>query len=229
MSVKRRFKYFQSSSTLLLVILSFLTGYAHANKNFFPSPDIGLEKSIFVVGHGWHTSLVIPRTLIPENTWPENSDFSDYQYLEVGWGDEGFYRANKVTLRIALKAVFYPTNSVLHIVGFNGAVQHYFSSSDIIMVALSEKGLKNLCQFISNSYYQDKKSGKHISLGPGIYGESRFYKANGKYYFPKTCNVWTARALESAGCPISSLRSIRAAGVIAQTRKFGVVIKSINH
>src|SRR5262249_52704227 len=38
--------------------------------------------------------------------------------------------------------------------------------------------------------------------GPGLYAESRFYRAIGRYRLFDNSNTWTAKALRAAGCPI---------------------------
>ena len=58
-------------------------------------------------------------------------------------------------------------------------------------------------------------------LGQGQYANSRFYAARGKYSLLQTCNTWTARALRSAGLPITSLYAVSAGNVMAQTRPLG--------
>ena len=59
------------------------------------------------------------------------------------------------------------------------------------------------------------------NLGEGLYGRSRFYRANGSYYFPKTCNVWTAQALKTAGLPTRPATSMTAESVLRQSLKIG--------
>ncbi len=79
---------------------------------------------------------------------------------------------------------------------------------------------------MSNAYYRDDK-GDLIRLGKGLYGDSIFYRATGNYYLLKTCNVWTAKALRYAGCPVKPFYAVRAANVLAQTKKFGTVVREI--
>ena len=103
-------------------------------------------------------------------------------------------------------------------------IDQYFSQSGIIKVDLSQKGYERLVAFLASSYMRDDQNAS-IDLGPGIYGSSRFYRAEGKYFFPNTCNKWTARALRSAGCPISPFYAVRAKNVFKQTAKFGTVVR----
>ena len=50
----------------------------------------------------------------------------------MGWGDDGFYRSDKITTGVTLKALFWPTPSVLHVVGFNDAPESYFVESKVV-------------------------------------------------------------------------------------------------
>jgi uncharacterized protein (TIGR02117 family) len=203
---------------VVLVIALASPGCAAPVKGLYPAPAIGPAKTVYVVSHGWHTGLVVERDAVPVNLWPEKDDFPAAQFLEVGWGDEGFYRARKITAGITLRAIFLPTPGVLHVVGFRGPVDEYFPASEVLPVELSEEGFRELCRFIDGTYERDD-AGEAIRLGPGIYGKSAFYRSKGKYYFPKTCNVWTARAIRKAGVPIRPAGSITAGGVIRQARR----------
>ncbi|HSG73424.1 MAG TPA: DUF2459 domain-containing protein, partial [Planctomycetaceae bacterium] len=57
------------------------------------------QKTVYVVGHGWHTGIVLPVGEISPEIWPEVSEYRkhDLDFVEFGWGDEGFYRATKIT------------------------------------------------------------------------------------------------------------------------------------
>ena len=60
-----------------------------------------------------------------------------------------------------------------------------------------------MCRFVSNSYFHDDDNKIQI-IATGPSGNGRFYKATNKYYFPKMCNLWSAKALEAAGCPVDT-------------------------
>ncbi|MGH9649716.1 MAG: DUF2459 domain-containing protein, partial [Terriglobales bacterium] len=62
------------------------------------------------------------------------------------------------------------------------------------------------------------------SLGPGLYGDSRFYPARESFSLFRTCNVWTARGLRVAGLPIHD--SITMEGLLSQARGIGKVIQT---
>ncbi|MFN9026811.1 MAG: DUF2459 domain-containing protein, partial [Akkermansiaceae bacterium] len=101
-------------------------------------------------------------------------------YYEVGWGDAGFYQAEKITVKITLNAIFLPSETVVHLVGIQGNPIEYFSISKVNVVSLSDEGLKSLCAFLESSFERDKDDTLKM-LGPGLYGDSQFYEGEGKY------------------------------------------------
>ncbi|MEQ8791818.1 MAG: DUF2459 domain-containing protein [Pirellulaceae bacterium] len=182
------------------------------------------SKSIHVVSHGWHTGLVLRTDDIPDDAWPDKQFFADRRYVEVGWGDEGFYRAERITPGLVAQAGFWPTPSVLHVVGFDQPVEQYFPISEVVEIEVSDEGFARLCRHIGDTYALDER-GEVQPLGPGIYGASEFYRARGSYYFPKTCNVWTARGLQAAGVPMLPEAAVGARSVIAQARRQGRTLR----
>ena len=182
-------------------------------------------KLIYLVSHGWHAGIVLRRADIPDNVWPAPEDFPDAQYLEVGWGDRDFYQTPDPHMGLILKAALSPTASVLHIVGFNGPVPAYFPYSEIIGIELSSAGLERLSRTIAESFARDE-NGKVTSLGPGLYGNSRFYRSGESYHLFNTCNVWTARALRAAGLPITPATVTRVESLMSQAQKFGTLLQS---
>lgn len=185
-------------------------------------------KTIWVVGHGWHSGLVLRPNDVPLELFPEIRNFSDSEFVELGWGDEGFYCAKQITTPLVMRALFMPTPSVMHVAGFDGKVNRVFASSDIIQVSLSNEQFHKLCKFVSSTF-ERTENGESIPLRPGLYGQSTFYRAKGNYYAPKTCNVWTASALKSAGCQIIPQLAVTADNVVSQAGRFGDVIQKSSH
>ena len=181
-------------------------------------------KTIYIVSHGWHTGIVLQKDDIPDSLLPKHADFPDGINLEIGWGDKAFYQNPDFSILNVARAALLPTASVLHIVGFNSPVEDYFGLSEIIQIDLSVNAFHKLCRFIHRTYARDSL-GKVIETGKGLYGNSRFFLGKPKYYFPKTCNVWTAQALKEAGLKISPLSCQKAEIVMERARKFGKVIR----
>lgn len=208
------------SRLLLIVILLFFPACGGPKSGLFPPRPGDPAKPVYLINNGWHASLVVIRDDIPAETWPESDDFPDARYLEIGWGDKDYYMTPGFNLWYALKALFWPTASVLHIAGFSDPIDRFFPGSEIIEISLSLPGFERLSKMVHNSYRHDER-GRPIVAGPGLYGESRFYLSNEKYHLFKTSNVWTAKTLRSAGAPLRPLLSITAGGAAREARKFG--------
>ena len=194
-------------------------------KGIFPPAQNEPFKSIYLIGHGGHAGIVIKRADIPAGMWPENNDFPEAEYLEVGWGDEDYYQILDPHFGITLKAALLPTASVLHIVGFRGSVTHFFPVNEVIRLDLSYEGFERLINYISHSYAKDD-SGRSQPLGPGLYGDSYFYLSRETYHLFNTCNVWVARALQNSGLPLTPSLTITMDSLMLETRALGTVIQA---
>lgn len=208
----------------LAILVLLLAACAGPIKGLYPPEPGEPTRQIHVINLGWHTDIALRRADISKNSWPEIQDFPDVDYLEVGWGDWDFYQAPKTRSGLALKAALLPTRSVLHVVGFNTSVQNYFPNSGIIEITLSEEGFERLSRFIAQSY-AGENTDTTAPLGPGHYPNSRFYPARGTFHLFNNCNTWVARALRSAGCPITPIYAITAGNVMYQARRCGKIIR----
>jgi uncharacterized protein (TIGR02117 family) len=209
---------------ILFLAVSCCTCAAPVRETLAPS-ESEPRKTIYLVNHGWHAGIVLRRADIPDNIWPKLGNFPDMEYLEVGWGDMDYYQIPDSHLGFILKAALLPTASVLHIVGFNGHVPAYFPFSEIIRIELSSAGFELLSRTIASSFALDK-AGNTTSPSPGLYGNSRFYLSRETYHLFNTCNVWTARALRTAGLPITPATATSVGNLMSQARKLGVVVQS---
>ncbi len=158
------------------------------------------KQQIFIVNHGWHTGIIIPASHIYSLLPDLQQRFSDNHYLEFGWGDKGFYQAEEITLGITLRAILWPSDSVMHVVGIDKNPLTYFSQSDIRSLCVSADGYARLVDFIRHSFQLHDH--KISASQQGIYGDSQFYRGDGRYHLFNTCNNWSAKALASAGFDI---------------------------
>lgn len=200
------------------------SGCAASIKGACPVDAREPAKTIYLVSHGWHAGIVVNRSDIPDDIRLVHKDFSSAGYLEIGWGDRDYYTTPDPHLGIALNAIFLPTPSVLHTVAFNDSVASYFPHSEIIIVRLSDAGLQRLIRYIAASYDRDP-AGNLVPLGVGLYGASQFYRSQEMYHLFRTCNVWTARALYIAGCPLRPFLAITVDNLMSQAQSFGTMLR----
>ncbi len=179
--------------------------------------------SIYVVNHGKHTGLTVRRADIAQGLWPESGDFPEADYLELGWGDWDYYQTDDPGFWITLKAALWPTASVLHVVGFKGSVVDRFAGYEVIRLDLARSDFGRLADYLHQSVARHGVA-KAVPLDQGLYGNSHFYPAHGKFHIFNTCNGWTARALQAAGYPMGMFRPVTADQLMAKARKLGVII-----
>lgn len=156
------------------------------------------RNEVFVVDHGYHTGLVVPAAVLAEEVPELGEGFPGARYLEIGWGDEGFYQAERITVRLAVRALFWPTPAVVHVVEVPESPDNYFPESVTALLCADEDHLGRLADFVGRSFAKDPGGGV-MAKQNGLYGNSQFYAGVGRYFVFNTCNQWTAKALESLG------------------------------
>jgi len=174
---------------------------------------------VWVVNHGWHTGLAVPARGVPCQLRPEPDRDPRAEYVEVGWGQRDFYQAHEPTSGLAVRAAVWPAASALHVAAFDRPPTEAFPTAEIVEIDLSPRGFEQLCSFVMHAYARDEH-GQPVPLGPGLYGDGQFYLGR-ESYFLTTCNVWTARALRSAGLPISPAYAVTAGNIVFQVKRLG--------
>ena len=178
-----------------------------------PAPN-----EIYITRHGWHTGFVIPASTI-QSLLPQLRDrFPDTPYMEFGWGDKSYYQAEEVTSGLTMRAIFWPTDSVMHAVAVPEKPEIYFADDEAEALCLDNKQYSLLIGFIEHSFYKDS-DGTIVKLKDGSYGDSQFYKGEGDYFLMNTCNTWTAKGLKSAGLSISPAFKVTAGSIMGYLAK----------
>jgi uncharacterized protein (TIGR02117 family) len=186
-----------------------------------PSPSAEPTLSVWVLDHGWHTSIVVRSTDVDRALWPEVDAFPTATFVEIAWGDREFYMATPATAWMAVKAALRAGESVLHVVGLDASIATYFPHSEIVELRTSRRGFEALIRFVFDEHERDA-GGRSVRLQHGLYGPSWFYAARSKYSLFNTSNTWIARALPSAGLPVTPSGVITAGGVMQQVRPLRV-------
>ena len=178
----------------------------------------GGKASIYVVNHGWHTGFVVPSRYVQQQLPELKNRFADTSYLEIGWGDKGFYQAETITASITLNALLWPSDSVMHVVAVpantSAGVARYFSNSQVMAVSVSDSELKRLVLFIAESFKRSDANATVVPLQKGLYGDSQFYAGVNTYHLMNTCNKWTAQGLQSMGMDISPRFKLTAGSIM---------------
>jgi uncharacterized protein (TIGR02117 family) len=208
-----------AAATLLVAIVSTFLAMRPSDPALFPGRSEEASIPIFVVSHGYHSGLVLPLTDLLHEAQLQRlrvleevlQRFSIFEYLELGWGDDGFYHNVRTAADLrageALRALFLPGNkSVVHVVGLYNGPRETFPFADIVSISLTQPGFSRLVLKLDQSFASEDKVHAE-DLGVGLYGPSEFYKANGNFNLFNVCNHWVARLLAAAGVPTNPLLS----------------------
>jgi uncharacterized protein (TIGR02117 family) len=191
-------------------------------------PTAGAPTSeVFIVSHGYHSGIIVARTALADAASQRGltalgviaTRFAGFDRVEIGWGDERFYRevptVGSLTVPLALRALLRPGNpSVLHVVGIANHPRVAFANSDIVRVKLGAVGFERLLDKLDASFARDQNGLIPEALGPGLYGTSLFFRANGTFHLFHVCNHWIADLLDAAGLPTAPMVATLPAGLL---------------
>ncbi len=173
---------------------------------------------IFVVNYGWHSGIAVSTSDISERVLPEVRDFPGARFLEVGWGDWDYYQAAEPGFGLLLKAAFWPTRSVLYLVGITGSINDV-GYDEIVELMVDDQMLHRIMQFISDTFLRAVPTTTAQPL-PGHHPASGFYPARGRFHVLRNCNTWVGEALSFGGMPINTAFIFTARGLMSRVRPF---------
>ena len=180
-----------------------------------PAPEC-LE--VFVVHSSWHAAIVLHGRDIDLAAVPEVRDLSGARFIEFSWGDENYFTDPHAGVLAALKAAFWSSGSVVHVVAVNDDVKEFYPGAAVVELRFSRAAYEKLVQFISDSFTRPAP-GTAARPRPGLFSYSRFYPSSRRFSLIRTCNRWVADALEAAGAPIAPSCVITAGQLAEQLDK----------
>jgi uncharacterized protein (TIGR02117 family) len=201
----RRIALYGSGGVVVVAILLAIAALIPRKWNIPPSQDCRVN--IYVSGGAMHTNLIVP-VATPEFDWHNHLELEEigstpaatYRYLQFGWGDRIWYmqtpswdRANYLDV---FRVLFFPRNTAALLVKGHGSIPRY-AGEELQCVRLSQTDYKTLMRFIEQSFQLNPR-GQKERLGDSRDRESGFYAATGYYSALRTCNSWTAEALQAA-------------------------------
>lgn len=190
-------------------------GCRSADPSLYPACSGEPVADIIVTSNGWHTTLIFDAADVPEPFRSKLGDVAAGQYVSFGWGDEGFFRAEKVTAWMMLRALFVSRSSVMLAFGLDEEPETVFEGTPVrvLRIRTSRAGMEKTLAAVRATFAE--VDGRIIDAGPGIDG-GRFFQARGRYAFYHTCNQWTADCLAAGGLPVSALYAVTAGNVAYQ-------------
>ncbi len=69
-----------------MLLLLFVLGSAGCAPLQQISPETEKKITLYLVGHGWHTGIVIPAAAIPVHLLPVRRFYNEYEYFELRVG-----------------------------------------------------------------------------------------------------------------------------------------------
>ena len=178
-------------------------------------------KLVFIVHDSWHAAIVLRKADITVDALPELMDFPEAEFIEFSWGDKDYFPDPDAGVFTAIKAAFWSSGSVLHLVGFSGNVRNFYRSGEVVELQLTAQAHQRIIDYISDTFSRLQPKGR-AQAQAGLVAYSRFYPATRKFSLLKTCNTWVAEALKSAGLPISPINVITADSLATQMSGLGV-------
>jgi len=185
----------------VLLCLLLLASPGHASAEWeckAPPPSC---RSVFIVHSAWHAAIVLRKGDIASEVVPELVDFPSAQFVEFSWGDKDYFPNPDAGVFAGLKAAFWSSGSVVHVVGLSGDWQAFYAGAAIIELRLVPAAYGRLLDFVSKTFSRPAP-GYRAQAYPGLFVHSYFYPATRRFSLLRTCNGWVAEALESAGLPI---------------------------
>lgn len=177
------------------------------------------DHSVYIVEHGWHTGLVLDTADLAATDLPYFATLRQHRFVEVGWGDAEFFQADDPGILTAADAMLTPGPAVLHVASFDQPVESYFKAEVFHRIPVTASGAGRIGRYVADSF-ADRTSAAPQATGKGNYGpDSRFVAATGSYYFPHTCNVWTAEALQAGGLETTPALAVTSRALLHQVRQ----------
>jgi uncharacterized protein DUF2459 len=220
--------FFMIKYLLIVLILLYSDLYsniiqiAKSDSNNYYGPD---SVKIYIIKDEWHTAFLFEINDSIINQIPALEEFKNFNFVDIGWGDEEFFQNPSDDIYLGAKAILYPTPSVVRIAGMISKFESIFRWVDYcVEVTLSKVQLIKLCQFIKDSFEKDENDNLIIaSKRPS--GAVIFYKSNLKYHLFNTCNTWIGEGLEFIGFDIDTGGLITADQLLDELMEIGKVLK----
>ncbi len=191
-----------------------------------PAAEGPLSHTVHVISNDWHTGIVVARADLPPGRLPEAADFADAWFLEFGWGGREYYPSPRPGLGTTLAAALAPTPAVMHLAGLGAPPEEVYPSSEVLVIRLTAGGFDRLVAEIDASF-ERLAGGRAEPVAPGLYRDSRFYPAHGRFHLFNTCNTWIARMLAAGGVVLSPSGVITAEHLMYRLRDLPEVTRKI--
>ncbi|MEW4922133.1 DUF2459 domain-containing protein [Algibacter sp. 2305UL17-15] len=179
---------------VLYTIISFLLTAITINK---PDTESEHHSKIYLSTNGVHLNIVIQKKDIDTALLKSLLILENEKYISFGWGDENFYintpTWGDLTFKNAFSAMFLKSSALIHLTRYSSI------ESSWVEVPIDESELKDLNNYILDSFVLDENGSKIILPNVAYTLNDNFYKAKGSYSCFNTCNSWVNRGFKTSG------------------------------
>lgn len=187
-------------SANIFICLALALGNAHARSGWSCGIEERYCRSVYVVYDPWHAAIVLRYEDLTVETLPELADFSGARFIEFSWGDQDYFPHPSPGISLGLKAAFWSSGSVVHVVGLTKSIETFYPHAERVELRLALAAYARLVAYLSSSFARPQTGSARGR--PGLFADSRFYPSTHKFSLLKTCNTWVAEALQTAGLPV---------------------------
>jgi hypothetical protein len=210
---------------LLLCSVALLAGCASQPVHpWVGSQKLARPERVWLVSNGFHTSIAIRAQDAPPGYRAMDAKA---RYFVIGWGGRDLYMKGRVMPWEWLTTTILPTASALHVIPIRTGILEECPNSEVIEFDVTPRGIARLQKRLRLALDRDER-GEPLIAGPGKIARSRFLSGSEVYYLPKTCNLWAAASLQSAGVPLHVGSALAAGNLIRQGRKYGRTLANYN-
>ena len=128
------------------------------------------------------------------------------KYLQVGWGDKGFYFNvsdwDNLTAKDVFTAAFALNESALHVTFLKNVNTSKKKDRECVRLFITPKQYKELIKYVEETIERDSKNKSiHIDKISSYGPRDSFYEANGRYSLFHSCNTWVNVGLKESDLP----------------------------
>ena len=192
---------------LLLMLLYFVAALIGSAIPVNTDREAGGEITIYLRTNGMHTDFIFPVKnevidweQLVDSTHTQSKN-GNYDYISFGWGDLEFYQNtpewNDLTFPTAMRAVFLPTPSAMH-VEFESPPRFI---QPTVPILITREEYQKLVEYVKWSFQRDFSG--NVKPVPNLH-----YNRNDAFFYAKrslnsfyTCNTWVNNGLKDAGLP----------------------------
>jgi len=206
--------------TLILVVvlpllyLGAVFGFSkiQINSDFVNKKNKKQSIEIYLKNNGVHADFIFPikskhkdwsDEFAIENTIAKDTNS---RYLQVGWGDKGFYFNvsdwDSLTFRDVYTAAFALNESALHVKFLRNVNISKKKDRECVKLHITPNQYNKLIKYVEETIERDSKNKSiHIDNITTYGPRDSFYEANGRYSLFHSCNTWINVGLKEASLP----------------------------